>query len=150
MVIEQSRKNWLKHRRILEELLKTIKEEDAAFKPWDGAMSLGELALHIAGWGNTFITLVKTGEFSKPEPIHFQTMTQVREAVRQLTEKTLATYSSLTLEELEAVQTFPLSNFQLSGKEYLKIIHDHEVHHKGQLYIYARMTGVEKVPFFRS
>ncbi|MET3696826.1 uncharacterized damage-inducible protein DinB [Bacillus oleivorans] len=149
-MIEKSLKDWLKHRRILEELLKTVKEEDADFKPWDGAMSLGELALHIAGWADTFITLAKTGEFSKPEKYQFKTMSEVREAVHLLTEKTAATYSSLTAEDLEAVRTFPISDFKFPGKVYLKIIHDHEVHHKGQLYVYARMTGVEKVTFFRN
>ncbi|HWO76581.1 MAG TPA: DinB family protein [Bacillus sp. (in: firmicutes)] len=149
-MIERSLKDWLTHRRVLEELLKTVKDTDVNFKPWDGAMTLGQLALHIAGWADTFITLTKTGEFSKPENMNYTTMTEVREAVHELTEKTVTTYSSLIPEDLEAVRTFPISNFQLPGKVYLKIIYDHEVHHKGQLYIYARMTGVEKVPFFRA
>ncbi|WP_349679045.1 MULTISPECIES: DinB family protein [Aneurinibacillus] len=25
---------------------------------------------------------------------------------------------------------------------------DHEVHHKGQLFLYARLIGIEKLPFF--
>ncbi|SIC68051.1 Uncharacterised protein [Mycobacteroides abscessus subsp. abscessus] len=27
---------------------------------------------------------------------------------------------------------------------------DHEIHHKGQLFTYARLAGIEKLPFFVS
>ncbi|WP_279401879.1 DinB family protein [Piscibacillus salipiscarius] len=31
---------------------------------------------------------------------------------------------------------------------YLQGMYEHEIHHKGQLFIYARMVGVKDVPFF--
>ncbi len=34
-------------------------------------------------------------------------------------------------------------------KKYLLAMYDHEIHHKGQLFIYARLVGVKDVPFFR-
>lgn len=37
---------WLQHRNVLEEMLTQIDDEHINFKPWEGAMGLGELALH--------------------------------------------------------------------------------------------------------
>ncbi|MEK4357699.1 DinB family protein [Paenibacillus sp. FSL M7-1455] len=34
-----------------------------------------------------------------------------------------------------------------TGRLWLETAKDHEIHHKGQLFTYARMIGVEKLPF---
>lgn len=61
MKTEWMMKEWLKHRGVLEELLKLIDDQHMHFKPWEGAISLGQLALHVSYWSDVFVTMVKTG-----------------------------------------------------------------------------------------
>lgn len=57
---KQLMEEWLQHRSVLEALLQQIDDQYVDFKPWDGAMSLGELAVHVAGWNDVFVSMVKT------------------------------------------------------------------------------------------
>lgn len=151
---EQMKNEWLQHRNVLEELLQTIPDEQTDFKPWDGAMSLGQLSLHVAYWADAFVTMVKTGnnmgEYIESEPNvnDCKSMADVRREVHQWTEKTRQTYESLTDSELEIENDSPYPKLHGTRKKYLALLHDHEIHHKGQLYVYARLVGVKEVPFF--
>ncbi|KRG17041.1 hypothetical protein ACA29_01005 [Lederbergia galactosidilytica] len=55
----QMMNEWLQHRNVLEELLESIDDEHIDFRPWEDAMALGELALHIAGWNDVFVSMVR-------------------------------------------------------------------------------------------
>lgn len=141
--------DWLRHRNVLLKLLERIPEEGTGFKPWDGAMSLGDLAVHIAGAGDTFVSGVKTGAFSRPEKPVVATMAEVRELAHDLTARSTADIRSLSDERWDAVvdatQLFGLS---APGKLWLNLMLAHEIHHVGQLFLYARMVGAENLPFW--
>ncbi|KKO53091.1 DinB family protein [Paenibacillus sp. DMB20] len=145
----QMMNEWLQHRHILEELLESIGDEHMDFKPHDDAMSLSELALHVAGWNDAFVSMVKTETLAKPDFPECVTMADVRQAVKNFTAKTKAAYESITDAELEAQNSSSHPKLQGPKRNYLSAMHDHEIHHKGQLFIYARMVGVKEVPFFR-
>lgn len=140
--------DWLRHRQVVIELLDQIEDEHIHYKPWDGAMSLGEQAVHIAGAMNMFIRLVKTGSLEFPAPVAFNTMEEVRHIVRTLTDQNINDLKELTSEQLEQMITF--NRAEAPGLFWLNNAKDHEVHHKGQLFVYARMVGLEKLPFFIS
>ncbi|WP_028776881.1 DinB family protein [Shimazuella kribbensis] len=146
---KQMMNDWIQHRNVLEELLKQIHDEHIDFKPWDDAMTLGELVLHIAGWNDVFVSMVKTEKFATPDIPECKNIEDVRKAVKNFTEKTKATYKSFTDDELEAENNSLHPKLQGPKKKYLTAMYDHEVHHKGQLFIYARMIGVKELPFFR-
>ncbi|WP_277678635.1 DinB family protein [Gracilibacillus dipsosauri] len=141
--------DWLQHRQVLVNLLEQIDDEAIHFKPWEGAMELGELALHVTGWNDVFVSMVKSEEFLPPDIPECKTMEEVRAAVNSFTEKTKATYQSITEEELEMQNNATHPKLQGTKKKYLLAMYDHEIHHKGQLFIYVRLVGVKDVPFFR-
>lgn len=147
---EQMMNHWLKHRHALEELLKAIPDEHVNYKPWDGAMALGELAQHLAASTHMFVSIAKTGEgqIKLPETVDCNTVDDVRRIVQDYTEKTKAIYTSLTDADLELQYDSPHPNFRGPRKKLLTMVTDHEIHHKGQLFIYARMVGVKDLPFF--
>lgn len=147
--VEQMMNDWLKHRNVLQELLESIDDEYIDFKPWEGAMPLGDLALHIAGWNDVFASMVKTEEMIPPDFPECKTMEDVRNTVKAFTEKTKATFKLLTDADLESENHSSHPKLQGKKKNYLIAMYDHEIHHKGQLFIYARMAGVKEVPFFR-
>jgi len=141
---------WLTHRTVLEKLLQTVPDEHLGFKPWPGAMALGELAQHIAKTADMFVTMAKTGQgrIAMPETEPFGSTAELLDFVRRMTEKTKATYETITDEELRMHFDHPHPNFNGPREKILIIANDHEIHHKGQLFVYARMIGVEKLPFF--
>ena len=147
---QQMMQDWLRHRRVLPELLAGLNDGQIGFKPWDGAMTLGKLALHIAGSTDAFVSFAKTGEFARPSMPECTTADDVRRAVDELTAKTQATYASLSDADLEVERDAAHMGLKGPAKMFLAAARDHEVHHKGQLFIYARMADVEKVPFFVS
>lgn len=142
--------DWLKHRSVLETLLENIPDEHLQFKPWEGAMTLSELAQHIAASAVMFVQLAKQGNIAlhQPESTVCTTTRQLIDIVRKCTATTQEVFDSLTQEELDTVyeSKFP----QLHGPRInlLKVVRDHEIHHKAQLYVYARMVGVKELPFF--
>ncbi len=139
--------DWLKHRLVVQELLELVDDEQAQFKPWDNAQSLGDLAVHIATSMDMFVKTVKNGEFTPPqEESNYETMRDVREILKKYTETTKQDLKSLSksqlTDEVEFNKDFAPGSFWLSNAI------DHEIHHKGQLFTYARIAGVKEVPFF--
>lgn len=140
---------WIKHRSVLEKLLETIPDEHISYKPWDGAMALGEMAQHIAISTDMFVRMAKTGEGQVFRPnTENLAMEQLLDLVREYTEKTKTVYASITDHELELVYESPHPNLHGPRKKLIILANEHEIHHKGQLFLYARLVGVKKIPFF--
>lgn len=138
---------WLKHRFVVHDLLALVEDQDVDFKPWDGAKSLGELSVHIATSMDMFVKTVLNGEFTMPpKEDDFKTIGDVREIVHKYTTATTRDLKSLGKSELNEEVEF--NKHVAPGSFWLSNAIDHEIHHKGQLFTYVRMTGVEKVPFF--
>jgi uncharacterized damage-inducible protein DinB len=76
----------------------------------------------------------------------YQTMSDVRKIVYDLTEMTKEELKSITVKQLE--QVIEVINIKCPGRYWLSNAKDHEIHHKGQLFTYARMVGVQGLPFF--
>lgn len=141
-------RHLLAHRKALLELLEVLPADRAQFRPWADAMPMGQLPVHIAGATFNFVNFVKTGEFSRPAPPEWNSLEDVKGIVKDLTERTQSTLSSLTDAELDAVREIPKLGLKGPGELFLGAAIDHEVHHKGQLFVYARIAGAETVPFF--
>ncbi|WP_277674395.1 DinB family protein [Piscibacillus halophilus] len=147
--VDQFLKDWLNHREVLEQLLEQIDDEHVHYKPWDGAMTLGAMALHVATAGDMFADMVKTEKMVAPDMPEFDTMEDVRQKVREFTESTKKKIEDMTDEELQQSNEAELPQMKGTKFSYLQGMYEHEIHHKGQLFVYARMIGVKNVPFFR-
>ncbi|PLS15993.1 damage-inducible protein DinB [Bacillus sp. M6-12] len=141
--------SWLSHRKALLELADTFGDDQLQFKPWENAMSLSELVLHITGATSMFAQTVKNGVFTPPpEPKAFETASDLKAIIQNETEKTVSDLESLTDEQLELPVEF--YGMTMPGLDLLENGKDHEIHHKGQLFTYARLLGIESLPFFVS
>lgn len=140
---------WLKQRAILEKLLRAIPDHHANFAPWDGAMTLSELAQHIGASADMFIRLAKTGEgqIGMPPIVECASMKEVRRIVQEWTANTTEMFQTLTAEDLETIYHSPFPNLDGPRSKIVRLVIDHEIHHKGQLFVYARMLGVKELPF---
>ncbi|MFP7493382.1 DinB family protein [Terribacillus saccharophilus] len=143
------KENWLRHRNVLISLLDQIQEGHLDFKPWENAMTLRDLALHIAGSSEMFVKMVKTETMSAPDLPEVNTMDDLRKVVKQFTDQTAQAFDAITDEELSLQNEAKIPGMQGKKELYLQAIYDHEIHHKGQLFIYARLVGATDLPFFR-
>ncbi|PPA70931.1 DinB family protein [Jeotgalibacillus proteolyticus] len=145
--IDEYLKSWLSHREALIELIDVIEDENLHYKPWDGAMSFAELVTHIGGSTGMFVQTVKNGEFTPPDQnTMINSVTELKDYLQASTEETISALKEITPEQLEQKVDFYGST--LTGELLLENGKEHEIHHKGQLFTYARLTGAENVPFF--
>jgi uncharacterized damage-inducible protein DinB len=93
-----------------------------------------------------FVKTVKNGAFTPPTINQYQTMDDVRKIVYDLTEVTQEELNAINDKQLEA--EIEIKNRICTGSFWLSLAKDHEIHHKGQLFTYARMVGVENLPFY--
>lgn len=139
---------WKSHRKVLHDMLADVTDEQLSFKPWEKAMSLQELVLHITGSMDMFAKTVQNGVFAPGDKHAYATADELRAGVAAATEQTETILRALTPSQLE--QTIDFFGNPLSGSLLLQNGKDHEIHHKGQLFIYLRLVGIEKLPFFVS
>lgn len=139
---------WMSHRKALLQLLDTVEDEHLDFRPWDQAMTLSELVLHISGSSEMFVNIVKTGAFAPPAEHEVKSANELRETIQNETNETNSILESLTDEQLERMVEF--RDMQMPGSAMLEMMKEHEIHHKGQLFTYARIAGIEELPFFVS
>lgn len=146
--IDEFTKGWLSNRNALLEILNCVEDKHLSFKAWDGAMTLSELVLHIAYASTMHVERVKTGESIKPKEIdNVSTAKELSDIVKAETKYVKEELKNLTEEHLK--QSVPFAGKDYSGIELLENGKDHEVHHKGQIFIYLRLLGVKDLPFFR-
>src|SRR5699024_12802452 len=80
---------WLQHRLVLDDLLVLVDDKYVDYRPWDGAMSLGELVVHIVTSTHMFVKGIKKGEFDAPATENnYKTINDLRTIVQRYTEQT--------------------------------------------------------------
>ncbi|SFP67808.1 DinB family protein [Salibacterium halotolerans] len=143
---EAIRARWMRHRGVLEDLIEASADVNVDFAPWEGAMPFGKLAAHTAASTHMFAEVVSGGSPGMADTPSFSTMSDVLAHVKDFTAKTDEKLQMLSDDDLE--QTFDMMGMNEPGHFFLTNAIDHEIHHKGQLYTYARTAGVEDLPFF--
>ncbi len=147
---QQYLSHWILHRGALSDLVDRLPEGSAGFRPWPQAMTTEGLVWHIVQSTDRFFQAVRTGSMP-PRPAQ-QDVPQTIAAVRELLHARTATdrelLEGLTDAQFDAVLAFgPVG--ELPGVTLLGLALDHEIHHKGQLWTYARMCGVEPPSFVK-
>ncbi|MDI9261311.1 DinB family protein [Alicyclobacillus sendaiensis] len=142
--------HWHSHRDVLAPLVDAVPEDKLDFKPWDEAMSFRDLVWHILSTGALFAAAARAGRMTdRPEKPDLSTKQALVQAIASFTERTHADVASIADEQFEQlVETKAVFGTDLPAKALLSSMIDHEVHHKGQLFVYARMMGAKKLPFF--
>ncbi|MEP7270395.1 MAG: DinB family protein [Acidobacteriota bacterium] len=119
------------------------------WKTCDSAMTLGALVNHFYLAEVGLVDAVLTGKFGARK---FEPKTSAEDAVAafdQAHEELVAAISSLTPEQLaEEIAPFGDKYGTMTRKALLHSMQEHEIHHRGQLYVYLRILGTEVPPLF--
>ncbi|MER3483610.1 MAG: DinB family protein [Meiothermus sp.] len=135
----------LMHRTALLELLGKIPADKGDFKAWEGGRTITETVDHLASTANG---LVATAAGQKPERLppspDFPAALERLQAVTETMRQTLAGLSEAQLAtEVPALgRTMPLHGLA-------EFLIQHDAHHKGQLWLTARLIGVEPPMFVK-
>ena len=142
---ERLKLRFLAHRSVTLELATRIPDDRGDFRPWSEAMTVAALLRHMAQSHHTF-SRVAAGEQPTPPPTDPATLEEARKRLAEYTTQDAEILAGLTREALQRTVTFHDRSFQV--REAVSLGLEHEVHHKGQLFVYARMLGVD-VPSWR-
>jgi uncharacterized damage-inducible protein DinB len=133
------------HRVALNELMEKIPQAKGDFAPWGGGRTFIQLADHLSG---TARYLAATATGGKPQAPHASAnLAEATEHLKASGNQLQQTLSGLTPEQLNDIVDF------FGTKMPLHVLVDflitHEAHHKGQIWLMARMVGVEPALFVK-
>lgn len=140
---------FLSHRDITLELTSKIGQENYEYKPTPTSMTAKKLVTHMLESFYRFALVAKNGDASV-----FLSKLDVPEEdldilAQTYTQHTTEILQSLTEENLR--KTIDLTNIlgiKVRASQLLQIAMDHEIHHKGNLFVYVRELGHTDLPMF--
>jgi uncharacterized damage-inducible protein DinB len=141
-------KTWNRIHKQTTKLMAVAPDDQYDWKPSETAMTLGGLMNHLFVAEAGLIAAALTGVFptERPEPIG--NTAALIAAFDQSHESLIPRLAELTAEQLdEEVAPFGPAK-AMSRMALLHVTHEHEIHHRGQLYVYLRMLGCEVPPLF--
>ncbi|AIE59390.1 DinB family protein [Bacillus methanolicus] len=140
---------FLAHRSVTIELINKIEKEHYDYKPTPTSMSAKQLVTHILLSFYRFAKTAKSGDQMLFREKIEETETDLRKLAENYTEKTRSLLESLTDEDFErTIDLTKIFGSQMSVAKFLQGAMDHEIHHKGQLFVYVREMGHTELPFF--
>ncbi|CAH0290638.1 DinB family protein [Peribacillus simplex] len=148
--LTQYMQHFSSHRNVTVELIKHIQKEQYDYKPSEVSMSTHDLIVHILQSYYRFAKLAKTKDQQVMREKIEDTETDLGKLADMYTEKTKEYLESLTEEDLtQVIDATQVFGMHIPVAALLQMAIDHEIHHKGNLYVYLRGMGyTDKVPMF--
>jgi len=140
---------FLSHRHVTMELINKIDEAHYDFKPTPTSMTAKQLATHMVFSFYNFANVAKHGDPALFQPKMEDPETNLAKLAETYTEKTKQLLESMSDEEFNrTIDLTAIFGVQMSAKQLLQMAMDHEIHHKGQLFVYVREMGHTDLPLF--
>jgi uncharacterized damage-inducible protein DinB len=139
-------RNFMMHRAALLDVLEQIPAEKSNFQAWEGGMSFHKMADHLRGSSARAVAMMRGETPGKPEPS--PDFSSALSELRNTGEAFQGLLSGASDEQLSTIievfggRKMPVSSF-------LDFIIQHEAHHKGQVWMMARMIGLEPPMFVK-
>lgn len=141
--------HFLSHRTVTNALVGKIEESNYDFQPTETSMSAQKLVTHMYTSYYKFIKTVKEGNgapFLEKLDEAQQSLTQLSE---DYTEKTKELLASLTKEDLDReIDMSKIFGMNVTGHLMVQMAIEHEIHHKGNLFVYVREMGHTDLPLY--
>ncbi|MEC1615272.1 DinB family protein [Bacillus mojavensis] len=142
--------HFLSHRNVTIELTEKISKDHYSYKPTETSMSAEELVKHILTSFHLFVNVIKEGNASPFQHQQEETETDLNVLAKTYTEKTAAILEQLTEEHLNReIDLTAAFGRKVTGSALLQLALEHEIHHKGNLFVYVREMGHTELPFYQ-
>ncbi len=140
----ESAQTFMAHRSALLELLEHIPDERGDFAAWEGGMSFKRMLDHLNG---SSARMQKLMQGETPEPtVPSASFAEAKAATHHSALEVESVLKGLTEEQLSRVIP-AFGGMQLPVHKLVSMLVEHEIHHKGQIWMMARMVGI-KPPMF--
>jgi uncharacterized damage-inducible protein DinB len=146
--LEQYIKSWNRIHQQSKTIMAVAPEDKYDWKPCDSAMTLGQLMNHLWLAEAGLIEAALKGSFPKEFPDPILNTADLLAAFDRSHEEAVAKVAALTPEQLAEEVTPFGPGTTMSRMAILHLTHEHEIHHRGQLYTYLRVAGCEVPPLF--
>ncbi len=133
------------HRNALISVLERVPADSADFKAWEGGMSFVRLTDHLSGSILRLNAMLQGETPVKIEPSN--DWNAALERMKSSTPTAAALLEGLTEETLNRV--IPVFGTQMPIRGMIDFLISHETHHKGQIWMMARMIGLEPPMFVK-
>jgi uncharacterized damage-inducible protein DinB len=138
-------RSFLIHRNALLSLLERIPADKCDFKAWEGGMSFKGLSDHLSGSAARMGAMLRGQTPEKLEP-----SADWSAALERMRAGTSAAAAMLeTLDDQTLNRVVPAFGTQMPIRGMVDFLINHEAHHKGQVWMMARMVGVEPPMFVK-
>ena len=142
---QQYAQRFQMHRAALQDLYAQLPEAQGDFKAWGEGMSFLQLADHLSGASQRLLAMAQGQTPGAPLPAS-TTLSEARDRLSAATDAVMQTLGGLDDAALaQSITAF--GGRQMPVAAMLDFVIGHEAHHKGQVWLMARMVGV-KPPFF--
>ncbi|MDG4658088.1 DinB family protein [Ectobacillus antri] len=141
--------NFLTHRNVTIDLINKIEQGNYDFKPTETSMTAEQLVTHMLTSFYKFAAVVKAGDVSPLMAPIEDTETNLVKLADKYTSETISLLESLTEEDFDRVIDLTrVFGANLPGAHVLQMAYEHEIHHKGNLFVYVRAMGHTELPLF--
>jgi uncharacterized damage-inducible protein DinB len=139
-------RNWNRIHKQTTKIMAVAPSDRYDWRPAETSMTLGKLMNHlwISEWG--LVTAAINGSLPTERPELKKNTEDLIATFDKSHEEMIAKVSTLTPEQLaEEISPFGPDR-KMTRKAVLHALHEHEIHHRGQLYVYLRILGCEVPP----
>ena len=138
---------FLSHRLVTNELIEKIEKEHYDYKPTSTSMPTKKLVVHML---TSFYQFASAAAKQAPETLHDpNSETDLSELAQLYTEETVKLIDSLSDEQLDdMIDLTAILGMELPAETILNLAIDHEINHKGNLFVYVRGMGHTDLPMF--
>jgi uncharacterized damage-inducible protein DinB len=138
--------NFTMHRAALIEFLEKVPAEKADFAAWEGGMSFAKIADHLSGSSHRMKHMVRGETPEKLEPS--ANLSAAVERLKTTHADMVASLGAMPPEMLgQKITAFGGREMPIAAL--LDFMVQHEAHHKGQVWMMARMIGLEPGMFVK-
>lgn len=139
--------SFLSHRKVTEALVEKIEKDNYTFKPAETSMSAQTLVLHML---TSFYQFACSAAKVPPvDPYADEEEVDLIKLAKVYTEETIKVIQSMADEDFkEEIDLTAVIGAKLPAEQVLQMALEHEIHHKGNLFVYVRMMGHTELPLF--
>jgi uncharacterized damage-inducible protein DinB len=148
LTLEQFYNHWQGHRRLTIRTIEAFPEDKLFSYKVDPMRTFGEIAKEMLEVENSILQGVHSGEWKwETKYDSVASKQELLVAFEDLRKETQQIWSKLSAERLKAVEK-DAWGITWANYERLLYMHDNEIHHRAQGYVYLRSLGIEPPAFY--
>ncbi|WP_096437902.1 DinB family protein [Alteribacter populi] len=139
--------HFLSHRKVTEELVSKISKDHYEYNPTPTSMSTKELVIHML---TSFYRFAAFATQQTPKQLHEEDAEiNITELAERYTKETVSLIETMSDEDFKTeIDVTHIIGVKLPAGQLLQLALDHEINHKGNLFVYVREMGHTDLPLF--